>query len=155
MKKKQAKVGPPKKMGRPTLLTDKLRAKLFKLVKRGLSDQTIAIACDISLPTLKTWKKDPDFLTLLSELKLAADGEVKRALYLRALGYSHPEEKIFNNNGQVIRAKTTKHYPPDADAAKFWLCNRQPKEWSNKQQIELPEDLVINVQIVGKEPAKE
>jgi hypothetical protein len=139
-----------KKIGRPTMLTEKLREKLFELVKMGLSDRAIAKACDISQVTLKSWKKDPNFLTLLNELKAAADGEVKKALYLRALGYSHTEEKVFNNNGQILRAKTTKHYPPDTEAAKFWLINRQKQEWSNKQTIEFPDELNIKVTIGGQ-----
>jgi hypothetical protein len=139
-----------RKVGRPSKLDDTLRTKLFDLVKMGLSDRAIAKACDISQVTLRAWKKDPEFLTLLSELKLNADGEVEKALYLRALGYSHPEEKIFNNNGQILRAKTTKHYAPDTEAAKFWLINRQKQKWSNKQTIEFPDELNIKVTIGGQ-----
>ena len=53
-------------------------------------------------------------------------------MYQRACGYTHPEEQLFQFRGEVIRAKTTKHYPPDTEAAKFWLRNRHPGKWRDK-----------------------
>jgi len=31
---------------------------------------------------------------------------------------------------------TVKHYPPDTTAAIFWLKNRQPAKWREKQEVE-------------------
>jgi hypothetical protein len=50
-------------------------------------------------------------------------------LFERAKGYSHPEDKIFNNNGEPLIIPTVKHYPPETAACVVWLANRQPNKW--------------------------
>ena len=57
-------------------------------------------------------------------------------LYKRAIGYEHDEDKIFNNQGEPLIVPTTKHVQPDTTAAIFWLKNRQPARWRDKQEIE-------------------
>jgi hypothetical protein len=103
----------------------------------GLSDSQMAVALDVSVVTLNAWKKKDAFLKALSAGKAIADERVENALYHRACGYSHPEDKIFNANGVALVVPTIKHYPPDTEAAKFWLVNRQKERWANKQAVEL------------------
>ncbi len=55
-------------------------------------------------------------------------------MYERATGYSHAEDKIFNDGGEPLIVPTTKHYPPDATSAIFWLKNRQPAKWRDKTE---------------------
>lgn len=57
-------------------------------------------------------------------------------MFERAIGYSHPEEKVFCNNGEVIVHKTTKHYPPDTQAGIFLLTNRQRSRFRDKKDLE-------------------
>ena len=72
--------------------------------------------------------------------KEVADERVGRALYHRAIGYSHPAVKIVtvalgNNAGsKVVREEYTEHYPPDTAAICFWLKNRQPDRWRDIQR---------------------
>lgn len=54
-----------------------------------------------------------------------------------AHGYSHQEDKVFCQNGEVTVVPTTKHYPPNTTAAMFWLQNRKPQEWRNVQYREM------------------
>jgi hypothetical protein len=61
---------------------------------------------------------------------------VASKLFHRAIGYEHPEDKIFNNNGEEMVVPTIKHYPPDTTAAIFWLKNRQPDKWRDRQEID-------------------
>lgn len=103
----------------------------------GLSDSQMVVSLDISPQTLENWKKIPKFLEALSAGKAIPDQRVENSLYHRACGYSHPEDKIFNANGEALIVATTKHYPPDTEAAKFWLTNRQKERWSNKQSVEV------------------
>jgi hypothetical protein len=58
-------------------------------------------------------------------------------LYKRACGYEHPEDDIKNYMGEIIITPTIKHYPPDATSGIFWLKNRRPKEWRDKQEVDL------------------
>jgi hypothetical protein len=126
-----------KKRGRPTKFTDEMLDQAFKLCLLGATDEQIANFFNVSVPTIDKWKQSkPDFLQALSAGKEQADARVAESLYNRALGYSHPEDKIFNDNGAPLIVPTTKHYPPDTTAAIFWLKNRQKAAWRDKQDFE-------------------
>jgi hypothetical protein len=45
-------------------------------------------------------------------------------------------EKVFQFQGQIIRAETKEHVPPDTTAGIFWLKNRRPEAWRERQQHE-------------------
>lgn len=92
----------------------------------------------MSLATFKTWKhRFPAFLASLREAKSTADEFVEDALYRRACGYSHPEVKVFcdSKTGIITTHEVEKHYPPDATSMIFWLKNRQPKRWRERQEV--------------------
>lgn len=131
------------KKGRPSKadLIDKDQLKILYL--DGKTDQEIADFFKISRRALVNWrKKNPEFiLTLKDDWKKAADHRVERSLYERACGYSHPEDKIFNNNGEALVVPTTKHYPPDSTAMIFWLKNRRPEQWRDKPEGGVEESL--------------
>ena len=59
---------------------------------------------------------------------------------------------ISNFQGEITETDITKHYPPDPTSMIFWLKNRRPDRWRDKQSIDigvrledvlaaLPEDL--------------
>ncbi|MGI9210883.1 MAG: hypothetical protein ACR2HF_00235, partial [Methylococcaceae bacterium] len=64
-----------------------------------------------------------------------ADAKVARGLFELATGYSHPDEKIFMHQGEIVRAEYNKIIPPDVAAAKMWLINRQPAKWKDKVDV--------------------
>lgn len=70
-----------------------------------------------------------------------------KSLYRRANGYDQPSEKIFCYEGEVVRADTSTHIPPDTTAAIFWLKNRRPDLWRDKhvQEHELPDGAAFGV----------
>jgi hypothetical protein len=111
--------------------------KLVRLAECGLSVDQLAVACDVTQPTISVWMRSPQYKELIKESKVLSDGRVVVSLYRRACGYSHPEDKIFQHNGKPVIVPTTKYYPPETDAIRFWLTNRQPAEWRNKQATEL------------------
>jgi len=55
----------------------------------------------------------------------------------RAAGYSVHIEKLYCSEGQIIRAQTVEHYPPEVGAIKLWLGNRRPDKWKDKQEVKL------------------
>ena len=72
--------------------------------------------------------------------KDSADEQVAQSLYNRAIGYSHPDVDIRvlkDPSGQqyVVQTPIVKHYPPDTQAAVWWLKNRQGAHWREKQEI--------------------
>lgn len=120
--------------GRPTKFNNALNIKVAALYGSGKTDKEVAEAIGVSVRTISYWKAcHSDFLQALKEGKDVADEMVVSSLFRRATGYSHPEEKIFLYEGQVVRAKTMKHYPPDVTAAIFWLKNRRPDEWRDRE----------------------
>lgn len=77
----------------------------------------------------------PGFAAAIKRGRERADAQVERSLHARALGYSHPEDRIFCHEGGIITAETTKHYPPDTAAAFIWLKNRKPKDWRDRVEM--------------------
>jgi hypothetical protein len=118
---------------RPEYHNDKAR----KLALLGMTDIEIADIFDICEATINNWKnKYPEFLESLNKGKTDADGEIANALYHRAKGYTHLEDKLFCHNGEIINETILKQYPPDTAAALIWLKNRKPKLWRDKQDID-------------------
>lgn len=122
-------------MGRPSSYKPEYARQAKKLCALGAIDADLADFFGVSERTINSWKeKHSEFLQSLKEAKSETDSRVVRALFERAIGYSHPEDKIFNNNGKALIVKTTKHYPPDTAAAFIWLKNRQPDEWKERPE---------------------
>lgn len=123
------------KRGRKSGYNDKIRETILRLLTEGRTEQQIAKVIGVSRRTLANWKgKHPDLLHAVRESKLLADELVEASLFSRALGYSHPEEKAFLFQGQVVTHRQQKHYPPDTQAQMFWLRNRQPERWREKTE---------------------
>lgn len=125
------------------------------LAEKGFTDEEMSEFFKVARKTWHNWKiEHPEFNEGLSDWKKAADGKVERALYERAVGYQHPEDKIFvGRDGRPLIVPTVKHYPPESVAGIFWLKNRRPNEWKDKQEISIPEGLTIKQLIV--KPASE
>ena len=135
MAKKPAKDKPER--GRPSSYKEEYAEQGRKLCLLGATDGELADFFEVSEVTINAWKsKHPEFLKSLKAGKTQADAEVAEKLYHRALGYSHPEDKIFNDGGEPLIVPTTKHYPPDTAAAFIWLKNRQGGRWKDKQEHE-------------------
>lgn len=137
-KAKKATSKTTRKVGRPSVLNDKVRQKMLELYQKGKTERQVAEIIGVSEQTVRNWKMNfPEFLWASREAKQLADELVEASLYSRAVGYSHEEEKVFQFEGDIITHETIKHYPPDTGAAKFWLMNRKPKEWRDKQEQEI------------------
>jgi hypothetical protein len=127
--------------GRPTKYKEQFAEQAKKLCKLGCTDKELADFFEVSEQTLNAWKKEfPEFLESLKEGKTLADANVAQRLYERAMGYEHPETKFFTvSKGDFIQEietrETIKFYPPDTTAAIFWLKNRQPDKWREKQEV--------------------
>lgn len=120
----------PHRPGHPT--------RAYRLALLGLTDQEIWESFGISEDTFYEWQNvHPEFSESLQEGKEPADAKVVDSLRQRALGYSHPEDKVFCTNGEVTVVPTIKHYPPDTAAAFIWLKNRQGKHWRDRQEISI------------------
>jgi len=123
--------------GRPSKFKDLDIDQVKKVAGEGWTDIKMADFFGVAESTWYKWKIDhPEFSEALKEWKAEADARVERSLYERAVGYSHPEDKIFNDGGQPLVVPTRKQYPPDTTAAIFWLKNRQSEQWRDKSETE-------------------
>lgn len=123
------------KGGRPTAYKSEFVDLAYNYALLGATDDELATFFSVEVRTIHRWKESkPEFCHALKRGKEIADAEIASKLFHRARGYSHPEDKIFNNNGDPLVVPTIKHYPPDTTAAIFWLKNRQPRRFRDKQE---------------------
>ncbi|ERI06478.1 helix-turn-helix domain-containing protein [Aneurinibacillus aneurinilyticus] len=134
----------------------------------GLTDEQIAKNIGISRQTLYDWKKRyPDISYTLKKGKEVVDIEVENALLKRALGYKYvevtkermPKKDEFGNIMEdeegnwifemVPIKEVVKEVQPDTTAQIFWLKNRRPDKWRDKQEVEQSGDLQININVRG------
>ena len=124
-------------MARPSKYKKEFNEQVYKLCLLGSTDKQIADFFEVDVATINRWKQsEPAFCESLKRGKDEADSIIAQSLYHRAKGYSHKEDKIFNDNGKPLIVPTVKHYPPDTTAAIFWLKNRKSDKWRDKQEIE-------------------
>lgn len=104
--------------------------------------------------TLHDWcDQYPEFHAAIEKGRTLPDDMVEMSLFRRAMGYSHRSEKIFQYEGEIIRAETVEHYPPDTGAMAFWLKNRRPDKW--RDRIDAPGATPEEAARVMREQAKE
>ncbi|SDI15669.1 hypothetical protein SAMN05192534_12356 [Alteribacillus persepolensis] len=111
----------------------------------GLTDEQIAHNMGVGYSTLQTWKnKYQDIRDSLKKGKEVVDRQVENALLKSALGYHYQEEAV-TNKGDVVTI--TKYEKPNTTAAIFWLKNRKPSDWRDKQEIKHDGDMGLNIEI--------
>lgn len=125
-------------------LTEEGLLLLEAWARNGLVDEQIAQNMGINVSTLYDYKKKyPEISESLKRGKEVTDIKVENALLKRALGYDYEEstyEAKYNETTQcyeqVLTKTVIKHVQPDTTAQIFWLKNRKPNVWRDKQEIE-------------------
>jgi hypothetical protein len=161
-------VGTVLQSGRPSLYKAEFVEQVQKLAALGATDIEICDFLEISTATFYLWRhQHPKFTEALVIGKAACDDRVERSLYNRAVGYTFESEKVFQYQGEIVRAQTREHVPPSEGAALSWLKNRRPDTWRDIQRIEhggvgefsrmteaeLSQDLLSQAGKLGIEPA--
>lgn len=126
-------------MGRPSEYKDEFVEQATKLAKLAATDVEIADFFGVTVRTLYSWKnRYPEFLHALKAGKEESDNRVERSLFQRATGYEQDAVKIFMPSGasEPVHAKYREVIAPDTTACIFWLKNRKPAEWRDKQDHE-------------------
>lgn len=131
------------RVARPSKFKPEFVKQAAKLAALGATDREVADFLEVNEATLYRWKiTHPAFCEALKVGKAAPDDRVEQSLYRRAVGYSFDSEKMFHFQGAVVRADFVEHVPPDVTACIFWLKNRRPDEWREKQEGETPAGMV-------------
>ena len=130
-KKKAKRPGQGVGGGRPSM-KDKLNLDQVEVIASlGLIDEEIAVVLGIQKSTLNNWKKDPKFLDSLKRGKLKADFQVTKSLFNKATG-----KRVVVEQTPKGPAEKTITVDPDTSAIIFWLKNRRPDLWRDRQQID-------------------
>ena len=134
-----------------------VKPKLFLVemwARDGLTDEQIAEKLDISVASFYNYKNEHlEFFESLKKGKEVADYEVENALFKKALGYNAKVKKAFKvkevlyENGKRLKeterieyAEDEVHIPADTTAQIFWLKNRKPNTWRDKQEPTTPNE---------------
>lgn len=142
---------PKKPAGRPTKY-DKSKLEMIKKILEvtGATDKQLAQILDVTEQTINNWKhKFPQFFESLKEAKAVADKRVEDALYKCATGYRENSERL-TKDGDVVSVE--EYYSPNTTAQIFWLKNRQPTKWRDKQELEHSGNVQVNL-IIGQKGA--
>jgi hypothetical protein len=139
-------------MGRPSAYDPDKNILVEGWARDGLTNEQIAHNLGITVKTLYEWQnKYSEFRNALKNGKEVVDRLVENALFKRAMGYDYEEvtreplyhpitgEPILDKKGKpkvVVTKVIRKQVNPDTTAQIFWLKNRKPGEWRDKQDIE-------------------
>lgn len=129
----------------------------------GLTEEQIAKNLGIGVSTLSKYKVEHiEIVEALKKGKEVIDFEVENALLKKALGYKYTEvtkERIVKTDARgrpledihgfpcyemVVTKTVKKEVAPDTTAQIFWLKNRKPKQWRDKQDIEHSGNVTVN-----------
>lgn len=139
--------------GRPSDYNEKVKSRLLEIkawCRDGATNEEIAESLGINPSTLYEYKKAyPEFSNALKEGKAVVDIKVENALLNNALGYDYEEETVVMEKTveykdgkkykEIIiprKIKVTKHKESETKATMFWLQNRKPDTWKNRQTFD-------------------
>lgn len=136
--------------GRPSSYRPEYAEQAYHQCLAGATDAVLAEFFGVAESTINAWKNQyPEFSEAIKSGKAPADGNVASALYNRAVGAEWVEEQAIKcktveyENGKRVReeervevVEVTRRAPPDTTAAIFWLKNRRPDVWRDKQDLE-------------------
>lgn len=132
-------------------ITEEGLLKIEGWARDGLTDKQIAEhKIGVNESTLHRWKKThPQVMQALKRGKEVVDRQVENALLKNALGFEYEETKTYitvNPDGTKSQRveKTKKVQRPDTTAGIFWLKNRKPGVWRDRQQLEHSGDIGLN-----------
>lgn len=126
--------------------------RIEEFCENGLDDGELARAMEITDRTLRDWKKRfPEIPQAITRGRGGARVQIKNALFERAKGGYRTVKKPMKRRireydettGRCIReeeiidlAEETIYIPPDTNAIKFWLTNRDPEHWQNRVELQ-------------------
>lgn len=157
--------------GRPSSFLSEYVERAYEACLLGATDAELAAYFGVAESTLYKWKNDhPEFSEAIKRGKAPADAAVATAFFNRATGAEWVEEqaiklksiqykdgKKVSEEERVEVVEVTRRAPPDTTAGIFWLKNRKPSAWRDKQDVEHtgpeggPMEVVITRRVVDAE----
>lgn len=142
-KKATTKKSSKKKKGTVSKWQDSFGPIIMNLMKDGYTNLEIAQLMSIDEKTFYNWKKaHPEHFQSEDAWKAMADEEAERTLVKLLKGYKVVETKVFcTKSGAIKTHDVIKQYPPNQKSLEFYLTNRKGKDWKNKIEHEMGDDM--------------
>lgn len=121
--------------------------EIEQMARDGYRDEDICKKIGISRATFYSWvTKYEEFAEAVRKGKEVVDAEIENKLLDNARGYTHWEvtEELMDvydpvtglkDKKLVTTKRVLKHIRPDTTSIIFWLKNRKPDQWRDKQHI--------------------
>lgn len=120
-------------VGRPSKYKEEYAEQAYNYCLLGAIDEQLAVFFSVDVSTIHRWKADyPEFCDSIKKGKEVADLEVVQSLKKRATGMRVKKQVL--KEGEIFELED--ELPPDSTAMIFWLKNRQPDFWRDKQNVE-------------------
>lgn len=122
-----------------TKYSEEMTAKVCSYIIDGDSETTAARRAGIAGSTHFDWKnRYPEYSEAIKNAVKVFDEtaveKVEQSLFKRAVGYQYTETSTKTKSGQVVETvKKVVKVAPDVGAIVFFLTNRAPERWKNKQ----------------------
>jgi MarR-like DNA-binding transcriptional regulator SgrR of sgrS sRNA len=134
-------------MARPSKYESHVQPKLMLIeawARDGLTDEQIAENLGIGIRTFYEYKNEfPQFAQALKNGKEVVDVMVENALLKAALGYEYEEDAIGKDGVYTLK----KYAQPNTTALIFWLKNRRPGTWRDKQDIDMNANIEYSIKM--------
>lgn len=134
-------------------ITEDGLTKIQGWARDGLIEKQIAHNMGVSATTIREWKKRfPEIAEALRKGKEVVDREVENALYKSAMGfmqkvkkpvkireveYDPKSGKKIKESEKWVQVEEEIYVPPQVTAQIFWLKNRKPDQWREKNDLTL------------------
>lgn len=134
-------------------ITEDGLTKIQGWARDGLIDKQIAKNMGVAESTLRNWKNNfPEIAEALRKGKEVVDREVENALFKSAIGFMQKVKKPvrireveydpisgkkIRESEKWVQVEEEIYVPPQVTAQIFWLKNRKPDQWREKNDLTL------------------
>jgi len=109
----------------------------YKFCLLGATNEDLAGLFEVCLATIGNWlARHPEFKQAVQAGRDVVDADVAHALLHKAKGFTHTDVKILQIEGEARPVEYNRYFPPDTQAAMFWLRNRRRKQWRERIELE-------------------
>lgn len=146
--------------GRPTAFrSEYIDMAYVACAEMGAMDTQLAKLFQVSIRTIYQWRRaHPEFSQSLKRGKDKYDSEVvEKALLKRANGFQYSEvtQEPAKAGEMRVTKRIKKYMPPDVTAQIFWLKNRRPGRWKDRQDVNLGvKDDLMSILAAGRKRVK-
>lgn len=148
--------------GRPTKYIPEYVEQARKLCRLGATRPQLADFFNVASSQIDAWAvRYEEFQAAIRTGKGTADDRVEATFYMRAVGFTHRNERVVKEVEFYVDEKTREtksrvrkevttseevYYPPEWGAAFAWLKNRRPAEWRERHEVNGKVDVSGSIQ---------